>query len=96
MNGKIKTLHLGRPAYVYIRQSTSTQVHEHVESKHRQYALAERAVSLGWTRERRCRSSMKTRVRAGRVRKEETASLDWGTTWLTARWERSSRSRLRA
>jgi DNA invertase Pin-like site-specific DNA recombinase len=48
MSGKIKPLHLERLAYVYIRQSTSAQVHEHVESKQRQYALAERAVSLGW------------------------------------------------
>ncbi len=51
MNGKIKSLHLERQAYVYIRQSTSTQVHEHLESKQRQYALADRAVSLGWARE---------------------------------------------
>jgi DNA invertase Pin-like site-specific DNA recombinase len=51
MNGKIKSLHLERQAYVYIRQSTSTQVHEHIESKQRQYALADRAVSLGWARE---------------------------------------------
>jgi len=51
MNGKIKSLHLERHAYVYIRQSTSAQVHEHVESKQRQYALAERAVSLGWAGE---------------------------------------------
>ena len=50
MNGKIKPLHLERRAYVYIRQSTTAQVHEHVESKQRQYALAERAVSLGWAR----------------------------------------------
>src|SRR5208282_2450197 len=48
MNGKIRPLHLERRAYVYIRQSTSAQVHEHVESRQRQYALAERAVSLGW------------------------------------------------
>ena len=51
MNGKIKSLHLERQAYVYIRQSTSAQVHENVESKQRQYALAERAISLGWARE---------------------------------------------
>lgn len=51
MNGKIKSLHLERQACVYIRQSTSAQVHEHVESKQRQYALAERAVSLGWAGE---------------------------------------------
>jgi DNA invertase Pin-like site-specific DNA recombinase len=51
MNSKIKSLHLERQAYVYIRQSTSTQVHENIESKQRQYALADRAVSLGWARE---------------------------------------------
>jgi DNA invertase Pin-like site-specific DNA recombinase len=50
MNGKIKSLHLERQAYVYIRQSTTAQVHEHLESKQRQYALADRAVSLGWAR----------------------------------------------
>lgn len=50
MTGKIGALHLERRAYVYVRQSTTAQVHEHVESKQRQYALAERAVSLGWTR----------------------------------------------
>ncbi len=49
MKGKIRPLHLERLAYVYVRQSTSAQVHEHVESKQRQYALAERAVSLGWS-----------------------------------------------
>jgi DNA invertase Pin-like site-specific DNA recombinase len=49
MTGKIRPLHLERRAYVYVRQSTAAQVHEHIESKQRQYALAERAVSLGWT-----------------------------------------------
>jgi DNA invertase Pin-like site-specific DNA recombinase len=51
MKIKISALHLDRSAYVYVRQSTSAQVHEHVESKQRQYALAERAVSLGWAPE---------------------------------------------
>ncbi|MDQ3298679.1 MAG: recombinase family protein, partial [Myxococcota bacterium] len=50
MTGKIKPLHLERQAYVYVRQSTPGQVREHVESKQRQYALAERAVALGWNR----------------------------------------------
>ena len=50
MHGKIKALHLERRAYVYIRQSTAAQIHEHVESKQRQYALADRAISLGWSR----------------------------------------------
>lgn len=44
------TTHLERRAYVYVRQSTAMQVHEHVESKQRQYALVERAVALGWNR----------------------------------------------
>ena len=51
MKIKISAVHLDRLAYVYVRQSTSAQVHEHVESKQRQYALAERAVSLGWAPE---------------------------------------------
>jgi DNA invertase Pin-like site-specific DNA recombinase/uncharacterized protein YndB with AHSA1/START domain len=49
MSGKIEPLHLERQAYVYVRQSTGAQVHEHVESKQRQYALAEHAVKLGWS-----------------------------------------------
>lgn len=48
MSSKIASIHRGRQAYVYVRQSTTAQVHEHVESKQRQYALAERAVQLGW------------------------------------------------
>jgi len=45
---KIGPVHLGRDAYVYVRQSTLTQVREHTESLTRQYELAERAVALGW------------------------------------------------
>ena len=37
-----------RDAYVYVRQSTLTQVREHTESLARQYELRERAVALGW------------------------------------------------
>ncbi|HJW75876.1 MAG TPA: recombinase family protein [Thermoleophilia bacterium] len=43
--------HLDRRAFVYVRQSTMMQVHEHTESRQRQYALAERAIALGWRRE---------------------------------------------
>ena len=50
MRTKLTTTHLERRAYVYVRQSTAMQVHEHVESKQRQYALVERAVALGWKR----------------------------------------------
>jgi excisionase family DNA binding protein len=45
---KIQPTHLARAAYVYIRQSTMTQVHQDVESQRRQYALVERAKQLGW------------------------------------------------
>src|SRR6266540_7428695 len=45
---KITPVHLGRDAYVYVRQSTITQVREHTESLQRQYELVERATQLGW------------------------------------------------
>jgi DNA invertase Pin-like site-specific DNA recombinase len=48
ISAKILPVHLGRDAYVYVRQSTLTQVREHAESLARQYELAERAVALGW------------------------------------------------
>lgn len=46
---KIKATHLGRSAYVYVRQSTPSQVRHNRESTDRQYRLARRAVRLGWT-----------------------------------------------
>src|SRR5438034_6749966 len=49
MNPKIKPEHLQRAAYVYIRQSTSHQVHCHLEGQKRQYELRERARALGFT-----------------------------------------------
>lgn len=48
MSERIRTHHLSRDAYVYVRQSTMTQVREHTESLERQYQLRERAVALGW------------------------------------------------
>ena len=47
---KIRDEHLQRLAIVYVRQSTQQQVLEHRESTARQYALADRAVALGWPR----------------------------------------------
>ena len=41
-----------RLAYVYVRQSTMAQVVHHGESTELQYGLVERAVALGWPRER--------------------------------------------
>lgn len=49
---KIQDRHLDLWAIVYIRQSTPHQILEHRESRERQYALVEYAVSLGWPRER--------------------------------------------
>ena len=46
---KITDEHLRRMAIVYVRQSTQHQVLEHRESTARQYALADRAVALGWS-----------------------------------------------
>lgn len=46
---KISTEHLTRGAYVYIRQSTADQLRHNHESRRRQYALADRARTLGWS-----------------------------------------------
>src|SRR3954449_3664023 len=51
---KLKPWHLDRAAIVYIRQSTPQQVLDHRESTARQYALADRAVALGWPRGQVC------------------------------------------
>lgn len=45
---KITPEHLRRSAYVYIRQSTISQLQHNPESRRRQYALEGRAHSLGW------------------------------------------------
>ncbi|MBV8609505.1 MAG: recombinase family protein [Singulisphaera sp.] len=48
---KLRPWHFDRGAVVYVRQSTPQQVNDHQESTSRQYALADRAVELGWPRE---------------------------------------------
>lgn len=45
---KITASHLARGAFVYVRQSTLRQVLSNTESSARQYALKQRAISLGW------------------------------------------------
>ncbi len=50
-HSKIKPAHLQRDAFVYVRQSTPSQVEHNRESTERQYALAKRAVELGWARQ---------------------------------------------
>ena len=48
---KIQPSHIQRAACVYIRQSTPSQVEHNRESTARQYALADRACQLGWSKE---------------------------------------------
>src|SRR5262245_6280465 len=48
---KIRPSHLQRAALVYLRQSTPSQVEQNRESTARQYALADRACQLGWSKE---------------------------------------------
>ena len=48
---KVLATHRYRSAVVYVRQSTPGQVEHNTESTDRQYALAERAVRLGWARD---------------------------------------------
>jgi DNA invertase Pin-like site-specific DNA recombinase len=49
MSAKIAADHLARGAVVYVRQSTTTQVHGNLESQRRQYALADAARAAGFS-----------------------------------------------
>jgi len=49
MIAKVEDHHRQRAAYVYVRQSTMSQVRHHQESTERQYALKDRALDLGWS-----------------------------------------------
>jgi len=51
-NPKIRPDHLDRQAFIYVRQSTLVQVRDNTASKARQYDLVQRAMHLGWPRER--------------------------------------------
>lgn len=48
---KLTSSHLRRSAFVYVRQSSQAQLERNVESTARQYALVQRAIELGFTRE---------------------------------------------
>ena len=48
---KVTPAHLRRIAFIYVRQSTATQVEHHRESTERQYALVDKALALGWPRD---------------------------------------------
>lgn len=49
---KLQPWHRDRQAIIYVRQSSPQQVLENRESTARQYALVDRAVALGWSRDR--------------------------------------------
>lgn len=49
---RVTTMHRAKLAYVYVRQSSPGQVRQHQESTELQYRLVERAILLGWPRER--------------------------------------------
>ena len=51
MSDKVTPNHLRRLAYIYIRQSTLTQIERNRESAARQYKLVDRATHLGWSSE---------------------------------------------
>ena len=46
-SSKISTTHLSKHAVVYVRQSSTRQVRENIESTQLQYALVERAKAYG-------------------------------------------------
>jgi DNA invertase Pin-like site-specific DNA recombinase len=50
-SSKVTADHLRRLAYLYVRQSSLQQVHDHRESTARQYDLKRRAHALGWAPE---------------------------------------------
>ena len=51
-SGKVKLSHTRRAAFVYIRQSSPSQVEYNRESTARQYALVERACDLAGPKNR--------------------------------------------
>jgi len=48
---RIKPSHTARTAFIYVRQSTPSQVEHNRESTARQYALGDRACQLGWSKD---------------------------------------------
>ena len=48
---KVSSTHLARCAFVYVRQSSTSQVEHNRESTDRQYRLVDRAIALGWRRD---------------------------------------------
>lgn len=51
-NSKIRSEHINRTAYIYIRVSTPAQIKNSIGSIAQQYGLKNRAIELGWSEER--------------------------------------------
>lgn len=49
---RVTAAHRAKLAYIYVRQSSVNQVRQHQESTELQYRLVDRAIGLGWPRER--------------------------------------------
>ena len=50
-DNKVASHHLKRKALIYVRQSSMKQVMENTESTARQYALVDKALELGWSKD---------------------------------------------
>jgi len=91
--------HLNKLAIVYVRQSSPQQVLDHQQSRERQYALAQYAVTLGWPSERvlvidedQGRSGRSTEHRSGFQRLLTEVTLDHVGIVLGLELSRLSRS----
>lgn len=49
---RLTAAHRAKLAYIYVRQSSVTQMRQHQESTELQYRLVDRAIGLGWPRDR--------------------------------------------
>lgn len=95
---KITTAHRAKLAYIYVRQSSLSQVLRHGESTTLQYRLVERAVGLGWSRERvqvidedLGKSGSSTQQRLGF--QQLTAEIGLGRVGLVLSWDASRLAR---
>src|SRR5271155_1905708 len=82
---RIKPSHTARASCIYVRQSSPGQAEHNRESTARQYALADRACQLGWSKEQVC-SSMKTLDYRVRVRTSAPDLLASPAKWRWPTW----------
>src|SRR5215468_10958993 len=87
MSEKVKSQHVGRRALLYVRQSSTYQVHHNLESQKLQYAIEQRLRTLGWREvevidEDLGRSAAGTMTRSGFV----TSTIAGGTAGKGATW----------